>query len=194
MTGIAATIELDDAPIRALFASLMYFPDQLPYAADEIGEAMVSSTQRRFGTEKSPEGTPWKQSQRARRDGGKTLQESRRLYRSVVSRVLTAAQTTGVEWGTNVIYAAIHQMGGKIQKYAQSRPIFRKVKAGEIQPGFVKRRHSNFESWHGQGEHSITIPARPFIGIDTADRDEISSILVSWLNKALIAGIPGAAR
>ena len=42
-------------------------------AMEEIGEMLTSSTVERFSTSTAPDGTKWKPSQRAEKEGGKTL-------------------------------------------------------------------------------------------------------------------------
>lgn len=190
--GVSATIELDDAPIRALFGRLLAFPAQLRSAADEIGEAMVASTQRRFAAETGPDGLKWKPSQRVVKHGGKTLQLTRRLYRSLVHNVIAAAASgASVEWGTNVAYAWVHQVGALLYHRAGTVKINRRVKDGEIQPGFVKRGKSNFETEHTFGNYAVIIPARPFVGIDAGDTAEISEILGDALARAFAGNVAG---
>lgn len=192
MSGIAFDLKLDDAALKRGLTSIVTFgPERTGPALEEIGEAMVSSTIARMNREEAPDGSKWKPSKRAMREGGTTLQKTRRLVRSIVSALLSSA--AGVEWGTNVAYAAPNQLGALITKYAQSRPIYRKVKDGEILPGFVKKKRSNFETWHEQGEHQIKIPARPFIGFSADDQTQVAEILTRHLLAAMTGRAPGAA-
>lgn len=77
---------------------------------EAIGMSLVVSTQRRFEEQHGPDGTPWPPSLRALATGGKTLIDRARLFRSISFE----ASDTGVAVGTNVIYGAIHQLGGEI--------------------------------------------------------------------------------
>lgn len=74
-----------------------------------IGEALVSSTTKRFMDERGPDGKGWKPSQRAATTGGKTLTDTGRLRNSIDY----ATARGKVMVGSNVRYARIHQLGGK---------------------------------------------------------------------------------
>ena len=74
---------------------------------DEIGATLVTSTVLRFEHERGPDGRPWIPSRRALEEGGQTLTKSARLKENFEHR----ATPRGVDVGTNVVYAAIHQFG-----------------------------------------------------------------------------------
>ena len=74
---------------------------------DEIGEQVVSQAQLNFILGKGPDGQAWIPSRRAL-EGGQTLIDTSRLRESIGHD----ATATEVEIGTNVRYAAIHQLGG----------------------------------------------------------------------------------
>ena len=76
---------------------------------DEIGDFILSETLINFDLEQTPEGEDWTPSQRAKSQGGKTLQDSGRLRDSYVYD----AQRDQVEIGSNTIYSLIHHAGGK---------------------------------------------------------------------------------
>lgn len=92
-----------------------------------------------------------------------------------------------VEVGTNKVYAAIHQFGGTIEKYAQSRQIYRRYdkRSGALGNRFVSRSKSNFATWHEIKEHTIDIPARPFLGVSADDEAEFDAIARDWLDDIL---------
>lgn len=85
----------------------------------EIGEALVSGTVDRFSKGEDPEGNKWEPSARAwmegvagnkrRRQFGKTLVDTARLRKSIDY----ATTPNSVMVGSNVVYARIHQLGGK---------------------------------------------------------------------------------
>lgn len=74
-----------------------------------IAEYGVVSTQERFKDEISPDGKPWEKSLRAIEDGGKTLQDKRNLFESMTGD----SAPDFAAWGSNIVYAGIHQTGGK---------------------------------------------------------------------------------
>lgn len=152
MTGVS--FELTGA--EEALAKLGTAADRMDHALplfDAIGAMLVTSTQQRFETETDPSGTPWPASLRAKTDGGKTLTDSAHLRNSMTHE----PDDTGVMVGTNVIYAAIHQLGGVIR--AKSAEFLHFISGGE--DVFVK---------------SVTMPQRAFLGLDDADEKEIEAI------------------
>ncbi|WP_302616415.1 phage virion morphogenesis protein [uncultured Desulfovibrio sp.] len=77
-----------------------------------IGEALVSSTLKRFDAEEGPDGKPWQPSKRAAAESGKTLTNTAELRKSIGY----AATASKVMVGSKAGYARIHQMGGKAGK------------------------------------------------------------------------------
>ena len=113
-TGVKLRVETDDERVRAALGRLVRTLDNPKPVMDEIGAHLESSTVRRFEAERGPNGRAWKPSKRARKQGGKTLSDTGRLCASITRR----ASRREVAVGTNVLYAAIHQFGGKIEKQA----------------------------------------------------------------------------
>ena len=146
---IAADVEGLDFLGRALgrMAALGAAPRPLWKALATYGE---NSTRLRFRNQAGPSGQRWKPSARAQASGGKTLVQSSRLLRSITSR----ADNSGGEWGTNSKYAAIHQFGGVIR--AKGRALRFKIPG----VGFVTTK-------------KVTMPARPFVGVNEQDGQEM---------------------
>ena len=76
---------------------------------DEIGGRLEASTRQRFEVGVGPDDVPWKPSLRAQEHGGQTLVDTARL-RNSITHVVNGSELLV---GTNVIYAAIHQFGGR---------------------------------------------------------------------------------
>ena len=100
----------------AQMAAVLSRPDGI---MDRIGRHLVASTLRRFETERAPDGSPWLKSARAIAEGNRTLTDTGRLRRSIAHVVGDGGHT--VEVGSNVVYAAIHQLGGRAGKGRQAR-------------------------------------------------------------------------
>ncbi|NOR69807.1 MAG: phage virion morphogenesis protein [Methylomarinum sp.] len=110
MTGIV--IELDKKSLETVLGAI----DNLSTASsdltpvwDDVGAYFGSEVEQRFQDEQAWDGIPWQQSERAKNEGGKTLVDHAHLRDSFTWN----ADTDGFEFGTNVIYAAIHQKGGE---------------------------------------------------------------------------------
>lgn len=128
----------------------------------EIGQCLVSSTQERFKTETAPDGTKWPPSIRAREEGGQTLSQTRRLRNSITY----TARPDRVEAGTNDKRARTHQLGATIKP--------KRAKALKFMVG---------KRW--AVKQSVTIPARPFMGISEDDIAEINEIIREHLEEVL---------
>lgn len=159
MTGVRITITPEGAD-----EALAFLRDAAGRAAnprglyDNIGAALVRSTRSRFDTGTDPEGSPWPPSIRAIAEGGQTLIDSTRLRGSITHE----ASNSGVEVGTNVPYAAVHQFGDIIMaRTAQALHFF--IGGREV---FVD---------------SVEIPRRAFLGLDEEDEQEIVEIAGEWL-------------
>lgn len=108
MTGIVLHTELRDFGVPERVLRRLADADTEPLMA-EIGEYVLSQTLRNFDQEQTPDGERWTPSKRAERDGGKTLQDKGHLRDSYAYE----ASRDSVEIGSNIIYAAIHHVGGK---------------------------------------------------------------------------------
>lgn len=189
--GFSIELTVDDADARAAIARLETFSDDRADAMwDAIGQAMVSSTQMRFRTSTGPDGEAWKPSQRFLRDGAPpTLIEHGYLLASITHNVTDE----GVEWGSALVYAGIHQHGGDIHREAGAHTIYRKVsKAGELSGQFVKRSKSNFAQDVMHGAYDIHMPARPYLGVSDEDEATIEEIANRHLEAALLDASPGS--
>lgn len=128
----------------------------------EIGEHILSSTQERFKTSTGPDGKKWKASYRVEQKGGNTLRDTSRLRNSLTVR----ARPDKVEVGTNDKRARIHQYGGIIRA--------KKAKALHFSIGgkFAKKKQ-------------VTMPARPYLGINEEDTKAINEIIADHLGRCL---------
>ncbi|MDR3561902.1 MAG: phage virion morphogenesis protein [Negativicutes bacterium] len=129
-----------------------------------IGAAMVSSTQKRFKDEKGPDGTAWTKSIRAKTEGGQTLTDTARLKNSITYQ----ATPEGVAEGTNLIYASTMQ--GKDGKDTVIQAKTKKFLRFKIGNRFSMKK-------------SVTIPARPFLGLSPDDVEEIKNIVMTRIEE-----------
>lgn len=155
MTGIV--IESYSNGLEALGDGLRRMADlgQRPRPIwDAIGQYGESSTRLRFKNQVGPDRKRWIPSIRARELGGQTLVQKARLLRSITHN----ADNSGTAWGTNVIYAGVHQFGAVIKAKTAGALRFR-------MPG-----------GHFVTVKKVTIPARPFIGVNAEDGREILAV------------------
>lgn len=154
-------------------------------AMDAIGAYLVTSSQRRFEREIGPDGRPWaklKPRTAAKRINGKPrgyeniLRVSGRLQQSIFEAVENADL---ILVGSNVAYAAAQHEGATIEVAEREQTIYQHYDAKRdfFDPKFRKPSRSNFARDVHVKAHTITIPARPYIGIDEQDRKEIAEII-----------------
>lgn len=152
-----------------------------------IGRIGVSSTQQRFRTTTGPHGLRWKESRRAKEQGGQTLSATARLRRSLSY----IAGRDSVAWGTNVKYAAIHQFGGVIRAKAGpflAIPITDAARAAGSPRNMeglsvAQTLKGQFILVDSKGitqyllRVQVTMPARPFLGVSSDDEATILGAL-----------------
>ena len=162
MSGVALIIE-GEKSLEEAVQRLNAFGrrDLMREMLDSVGGEIVSQTTRRITREKrSPEGVPWKPNI----TGTPILEREGELVGSIDHEVMGDE----VRVGSGLVYAAIHQFGGTI------RP----------------KRARKLRFWIGKEKvfaDSVTIPARPYLGLSAENRDEIEAVVTDWLEEVLAA-------
>ena len=176
----AVRMIIDDAAVNAALDRVAAAGIDTAPLMQRVEGMMLFAVQRRFETETGPDGGKWQRlsprtaNKRVGRSGGRKrgynniLRVTGRLYSSISSQ----SDAGSAEVGTNLAYGRIHQDGGTITQYPQSRTIrLRKVK-GRVQ--FARKAHKRAtERRVSYGTRTITIPARPYLGFDDALRGQI---------------------
>lgn len=140
-------------------------------AMQAIAVMMVSMTEENFDQERSPEGVPWKMSQRVKERGGKILQDTGDLKASIRPDWSANHAAAGPEAsGGAAIYARIHQLGGTIRAKASKA----------LNTPFGPRA-------------AVTMPARPYLGYNEAMGRGIMAALERHLTSGS-TGIEGAVQ
>lgn len=169
-----------------------------------IGEIVQSSVERNFevgGRYSSPGsykggGSKWKDlangTKKARKRKGKwpgpILQVSGRLAGSIHYN----AHNDKVEVGTNLVYAAIHEFGGTINRAggpgsvrlrSRQGKLVRQGKEGKLAnlAVFSSSKHSHVVRSFVGKPYTITIPARPFLVVQDEDLEEIVRAVQEFL-------------
>lgn len=153
---MSATLEIVDADLNAALARL----DGIAAApreelAEGIGRLVQEQTRRRIEVDKTtPDGQPWKPNNA----GTPILFASGMLSQSIDY----LASPESVIIGSGLIYARIHQTGGKIVARAADALMF------QIGNALVMVQ-------------SVTMPARPYLGLSTQDRADVLDAARDWL-------------
>lgn len=150
---VAISVTADgESPIMALLEHLVGYDKKAMF--DEIGAEGVDSSTQRFLNQSDVDGNPWKQSWRARLQGGQTGMNDGHLLSGLHHNVLT----NGVEWGSDKEYSIPFHFGAHIVPKTAQYLVFnvggnwRKVK-------------------------EVTNPPRSFLGINSEDEESILNII-----------------
>lgn len=162
MSGLGLTLTYDDLGVRAAADRLRDLGANLRSELfAPIGTELMSSTRARFDTGVGPDGEAWVPSLRAKMTGGKTLVKEGDLLDSIDGLV----EDDAVEISTVWPYAAAHQFGATIT--GPNGLAFRLADGGF-------RRVT-----------SVTLPARPFLGLSPEDVDVIVDLAERALDRAM---------
>ena len=163
MAGTRISIDYDNEQVLEIFNQLLERSQNVGAAMADIGASMLLSTEERFDQQRDPQGKPWKDLKAdtwENKKHSKILSEEPLLRHSFTYQV----DDEGVSWGTNVIYAAIHQLGGTINMPARSQKVFNK-------------------GWATIPAYQIEIPARSSLGVSKEDQQQILAIMREHLKK-----------
>jgi phage virion morphogenesis protein len=164
-------IKVEAQNVMSMLDRLVHTGQDMSPVMRSISQELERQTVKNFAAEGRPKWLGIKP--RKGREGGSILQDSGQLAASITP----SHDATSATIGSNKVYAAIHQLGGEINKPAQSRLVRHRTDAkgnllrtehfkgkGLI---FAKDSHKRAVSrWFEQGAHTIHMPARPFLPID----------------------------
>ncbi len=182
MTGSAIYLDDELTPVLTRIGLAVTHPGELTSA---FAAYLVFSTQRRFELETGPDGQKWqalarrtqlKKIRGRQRGANNILRVTTALYRSVVGH----SDERSASVGSNLVYARVHQEGGQIQMYARSqRASLAKIRG---KSRFVTRgKKGSIEKKITIGEHTIPVPARPYLGFSAEDRTRLVEIGQDYL-------------
>ena len=159
MAGVSIRVDMSGlGRASRAFNELLARAEPTEPMMDEIGATLVTSTRERFERGRGPDGERWKDTRR----GGQILTDTGRLRDSITHQ----AGSAEVRVGSNVIYAAVHQFGATI------KPKSARALAFKVGSELVFARQ-------------VTIPARPYLGIDAGDEAPVGEIVEDYLRGAL---------
>lgn len=160
---VTLTHTLDTDAADSALAQMLHDGEDLTPLMQNIGMLLEASAKFRIrSSNTSPENVSWPKSLRAKEDGGKTLFDSGRLEESIQY----IAGPNQVEVGSNVIYAAVHQTGHTITAKAGGALHFALPGGGYATVG------------------SVTIPARPYLGVSDIDEEDIQDAVAHHFDLA----------
>jgi phage virion morphogenesis protein len=174
--SFSVTFSFDWDEARAAFGRLERVMSDTTPITRAIGTGLVTSTQDRFDDEVSPDGAAWaplNPTYAAGKRGAGILRESA-MRGGLQGSITYRAGRSDVQVGSNKVYAGVHQGGAVITPKSADRLVFR------LGNRVVHAR-------------SVTIPARPFVGISSDDQVMILDVIEGGLARALGSG-PSSGR
>ena len=164
MTGVQFRADFQDLGIAEGFTAIADGAADLTDLMDLIGSVLINGAIERISSSNvAPDGVPWPVSLRAKLDGGKTLHDSGLLMRSITSEPAPRE----VVVGSNMIYAGVHQAGATITAKTGKGLSFTLANGERAVVG------------------SVTIPARPYLGISEAEQATIQDVAAIFFDDLL---------
>ncbi len=182
-------LDIDDGNVRRVLRELREAVNDMKPAMKAVAGQLETSTKNRFFTKKAPDGSTWARlsrvTQRRRLKKGKRRNDklifSGRLVRSITSDFDNRSAVVG----TDVPYARTHQEGAERGEFGSFSIVARTIRGRRRQirrgaavlAGTASRTRGRPIPW---GD----IPARPFLGLSTDDREDIVDIIRRHLLRA----------
>ena len=172
MAGVTLTVGFEDGEVRRTLGHWERLGRDPAPMLRAIGRGLVENTQDRFDAGQAPDGSAWEELRpwyAATKKGAGILREAGMrggLQGSITFDV--AGKELAV--GSNKVYAAVHQFGATI-KPARARFLVFRTADGEV---FGRAR-------------SVTIPARPYLGISAADETMVLDVTEVFMMRAVRA-------
>lgn len=181
---VSIEISLEEAETQARLQALIERMDNRQPFFSAVGQLLEDAARRRIiETKQGPDGRAWTplrpRTIKAREKRGQTPIEilrsnsKRKSGSPLVGSIGFDATAEEVRVGATPDYAAIHQLGGTINKAAGTRWM-----AGRR---FARRADAPDGRDVAMKAHTITIPARPYLGVSKEDEEDIFDATERWL-------------
>ena len=166
MTGVSATFDVT-AALAGIERAALALQHPAPLLR-QIGVFLQHSTQDRFNAGADPQGNAWAPllPAYAAIKRGPSILVGSGMAGGLQGSITFATGASSVTVGSNRIYAAVHQFGAVI------KPVKAKFLAFRLAGGVV---HAS----------SVTIPARPYLGLSKADEEEIAELAGLYVARLL---------
>ena len=168
MTGVRIETSIETGPVADALGRVAAVVSEPAGVLGAIGTGLVETTQTRFEQGVDPQGNAWpalSSGYAADKRGPGVLRESG-MRGGLMGSITREVTGDAVQVGTNKVYAAVHQSGAEIRPKSGDRLLF------QIGGQTVAAK-------------SVTIPARPFLGIGPADELMIGDVVEGALDKGL---------
>ncbi|NUB46495.1 phage virion morphogenesis protein [Fertoebacter nigrum] len=193
MPGVRFTFKVDPSFALERLQELFQRLENRQRFYNAVGFGLENSTKDRFETQIAPDGKPWQKLKpatiKARERNGQTpikILSAGRKAESLRFGFFHQATEQGVTVATQggYDYQRIHQLGGTIKVAEREGKVYRHVNPNTaISRGrFVAPAKANQITDAKIPAHTITIPARPYLGVSESDRETtITEAVEEWL-------------
>ena len=168
---IGLKLKIEDLGVKNRLKKIKQQLSGLHKPLGECGLVLLRSIAKNFKEGGRPK--KWKPSHRAKATGGQTLVKTARLKNSVNMQVSGKTLTVG----TNVKYARIHHLGGKIKENVTVKQHYRYMTKAFGRP--IEGKRVMVKSH--QRKMNTNIPARPFLVIQDEDWRVMERIVADHL-------------
>jgi len=155
-------VEVDHKAFNAALSRLAQATENAEPILRGIGEYLRNSTADRFKSQTDPDGNPWTPLSPDYQADKDNNPDKILTLNGYLRKIVFQVEGDAVLVGSNMEYAAIHQFGGTIRPKTA-----RALKFGDRMVA------------------SVTIPARPYLGISDADAAEVEALVSDYLQGAL---------
>ena len=162
MAGVSVAIDASDLVELGRSLRRLAKASLAPLMDDIAGVGEESAIKRIHDGGPAPDGTPWP----ARHPANPSPHALLNQHGGLVDSIEGAASGDTAVWGSSLVYARIHQLGGDI---VPTEKRFLKFAGGD---GDVFAR-------------KVTLPARPYLGYGDAERQGVEGVVEAWLEGAL---------
>ncbi len=168
--SVSITVTIDSLQVRQAFSRLTRLMADTTPVMRAIGTGLIAGTHDRFQAGVDPGGAPWAKlnPQYAFTKRGAGILRESAMAGGLMGSIAMQAGRDNVVVGSNKIYAAVHQFGATITPKSGPHLVFK------LGGRLVKAR-------------SVTIPARPYLGVSADDRQMIGDVVTASLTGAIAA-------
>lgn len=191
MSGISIQIGLRDLGASSQLQELLDRLDRRQPFFAAVGDRFLKGASDNFRGEHDPNGAKWTPLRPAtikarirKRQTPITILRSNASGKnsSLAGSLNRIATNDDVRIGSPLPYAAIHQLGGTIEKKERAGKIYRSKNAdGSVGRRFAKKSRADVETDVTIRAHKIVIPARPYLGMSKDDELAIGELADDWL-------------
>lgn len=189
-------VEIDDSRFEAIMARVRALMRDASSVTSLILESMWGAVEENFAQQGRPRWLGLKPSTVKRRRGEANSEKILTRSGHLASSFAKIHDATMARISTNVVYAAIHQFGGSIQRHPMSGFVrLRKDRNGMLlrqadHPHlavFAKSGHKRVKTvkWTRTQGWTIKIPARPFLVLTESDNVEIETDVSAYLRRLI---------